>query len=74
MLSSLRVSARSVSTPVADRVLASLYLIVGCMLVYLVMFDQGAVLDLLIGTAAAQQNYLHEFFHDGRHLYGTPCH
>jgi hypothetical protein len=35
--------------------------------VYLVTFENGAVLN----TGAA---YLHEFFHDGRHFLGVPCH
>ena len=34
---------------------------------YFVMLENGA----LLGQAA---NTLHEFFHDGRHFVGVPCH
>jgi hypothetical protein len=40
-------------------------------LVYAVGYDQGLI------TAALHSGpsmYLHEFFHDGRHLLGFPCH
>ena len=34
---------------------------------YFVMLENGAVLNSVAGT-------LHEFFHDGRHFVGVPCH
>lgn len=34
---------------------------------YFVMLENGAVLSQAAGT-------LHEFFHDGRHFVGVPCH
>ena len=34
---------------------------------YFVMLENGAVLSNAAGT-------LHEFFHDGRHFAGVPCH
>ena len=34
---------------------------------YFVMLENGAVLSYTAGT-------LHEFFHDGRHFAGVPCH
>jgi len=34
---------------------------------YFVMLENGAVLSQAAGT-------LHEFFHDGRHFAGVPCH
>ncbi len=34
---------------------------------YFVMLENGAVLSHAAGT-------LHEFFHDGRHFAGVPCH
>lgn len=34
---------------------------------YLVTLESGALLS-------ASANTLHEFFHDGRHLLGVPCH
>jgi hypothetical protein len=41
---------------------------------FAVLFDNGLLLTPLLGDAAGNANYLHEFFHDGRHLLGTPCH
>ncbi|CAA9460657.1 MAG: hypothetical protein AVDCRST_MAG02-2264 [uncultured Rubrobacteraceae bacterium] len=38
------------------------------------LFDNGALLAPLLGEAAGKTNYLHEFFHDGRHLLGVPGH
>ncbi len=64
-----RIGARA-----ADRALASLYLLLGGLIVYLVLFDQGAAVAAILGTADGQRNYLHELFHDGRHLAGAPCH
>ena len=57
----------------SERVLASGFLVVGAALVYLVLFDQGAAADLILGAAAGQQNTFHELFHDGRHLASAPC-
>ena len=34
---------------------------------YFVMLENGVVLSHVAGT-------LHEFFHDGRHFVGVPCH
>lgn len=41
--------------------------LLGLTLIYFVGTEQGAV--SLIGG-----QYVHEFFHDGRHLLGFPCH
>ena len=39
-------------------------------LLYAVTFDTGA----LSSHVASSGMYLHELFHDGRHLLGVPCH
>ena len=39
-------------------------------LLYAVTFDTGA----LSSPVASSGMYLHELFHDGRHLLGVPCH
>ena len=39
----------------------------GLGLAFLVLQENGALL-------AAQAELLHEFFHDGRHALGVPCH
>ena len=58
---------------VNERLLGVLSLAVGAILFYLVMMDHGQVINLLIGSGVTG-NYLHELFHDGRHLGGAPCH
>jgi hypothetical protein len=42
--------------------------------VYAVGYDQGALLQPLLGAASRSANYMHELMHDGRHLLGFPCH
>lgn len=39
-------------------------------LVWLVGFDNGQMTSALDSTGT----FFHEFFHDGRHLAGAPCH
>lgn len=39
-------------------------------LVWLVGFDNGQLTSALDSTGT----FFHEFFHDGRHLTGLPCH
>ena len=39
-------------------------------LLYAVAFDSG----LVSARVATSSLYLHELFHDGRHLLGVPCH
>ena len=42
----------------------------GVALLWLVSMEGGAVSHAVGGTA----RFLHELFHDGRHLLGVPCH
>ncbi len=44
------------------------------LVLFAVLFDNGTLLAPFIGDAARATNYLHELFHDGRHLLGAPCH
>jgi hypothetical protein len=37
---------------------------------WLVGFDNGQLTGILDGTGS----FAHELFHDGRHLFGAPCH
>jgi hypothetical protein len=53
---------------------AAVYFGFGAFLLYLVLFDQGQVADVVLGSVLGHQNVLHEFFHDGRHLANAPCH
>ena len=41
---------------------------------YLIGLDQGQTLSLFMGDTAYQQAFLHELFHDVRHLAALPCH
>jgi hypothetical protein len=42
-------------------------------LLFLLAFDQGQALSGMLGVSS-EKNLLHEFFHDGRHLFGFACH
>ena len=66
--------ARLLGTADAERALAVAYLSIGVVLVYLVLFDQGSVSDVVLGPLLGHHNVLHELFHDGRHLANAPCH
>lgn len=50
-----------------DWLIASTAVIVALIALYAVFMDNGNII-------AATGNYLHEFSHDGRHLFGAPCH
>jgi hypothetical protein len=63
-------NARPVQVPVWGWLLLILVLL----LLFAVLYDNGALLTPLVGESAYSQNYLHEFFHDGRHLLGVPGH
>ena len=64
------ITAHTVPLALRDRV--SLFLLVPiAAVVFAVGLDQG---ELLRTLGAGQTEWLHEFFHDGRHLFGFPCH
>jgi hypothetical protein len=42
--------------------------------IFAVLFDNGELLAPFLGDVSYAANYLHELFHDGRHLLGAPCH
>lgn len=44
------------------------------LVVFAVGFDQGQLLQPVVGKAAVTGNYLHELFHDGRHFMAFGCH
>lgn len=56
-----------------ERVLPAVMILAGMTLLFLLAFDQGQVLGGLLGVSSGK-NLLHEFFHDGRHLFGFACH
>ncbi len=51
-----------------------LFAAVALLALYVVGVEQGQLLNVVGAHVAAKQNWLHEFFHDGRHLLGFPCH
>jgi putative cobalt transporter subunit CbtB len=59
---------------IQERAIAVLMIALGLMLLYLLAFDQGQLFSVVMGQTAYQQNMLHEFFHDGRHLFAFACH
>ena len=71
---SLRVATSETLARAPDQVLGTVFCLTGAFLIYLVLFDQGAALSVVLGTSMGRGNLLHEFFHDGRHLWNAPCH
>ena len=69
-------TARTASNRVPVRVPLWGWLVVGALLavVYAVGYDQGTLLEPVLGKLSSTNNYLHELFHDARHLLGFPCH
>lgn len=74
MLTSVSKDFVGVWQRVAHWIVSALLILGGLFLLYLVLFDQGASLQALTEGTAVQPSYLHELFHDGRHLAGVPCH
>lgn len=42
--------------------------------IFIVGYDQGHLLSLVIGEQAFEDLYIHELTHDMRHAAGFPCH
>ena len=59
---------------VAGKASLPLWLALVALTLFAVLFDNGALLTPILGEASGTQNYLHELFHDGRHVLGAPCH
>jgi hypothetical protein len=58
-----------------DLVLPALWaLALALILLYAVGFDQGTLASPVTSALSDKGGVLHEFFHDGRHLLGIPCH
>jgi hypothetical protein len=67
-------SLGAVAVRANERLVGGIALLAGAILFYLAMLDQGQIAELLLASGVASANHLHEFFHDGRHLGGVPCH
>ncbi|MGW0545931.1 CbtB domain-containing protein [Streptomyces sp. NPDC003016] len=57
----------SAATSTRDWLIMAAAAIVALIALYAVFMDNGTVVS-------ATGDYLHEFSHDGRHLFGAPCH
>ena len=42
--------------------------------VFIVGYDQGHLFSIVLGEQAFEDLYLHELYHDMRHVSGFPCH
>ena len=71
---SVRLAGAAAVSGAFDRLLATGFIAVGALIVYLVLFDQGAAAAVVFGSTAGSESVFHELFHDGRHLAGAPCH
>jgi len=49
-------------------------ILLGVLGLYLMGIDQGMALGVFVGEVAMRYNWLHELFHDARHIMGFPCH
>ncbi|HYP58443.1 MAG TPA: CbtB-domain containing protein [Beijerinckia sp.] len=64
------VPARPLTTPIPFREILPWALLGGVLLLLMIYFvgaEQGA-------TSMLSGHYVHEYVHDGRHLFGFPCH
>ena len=59
---------------VAGKAALPIWMALIALTLFAVLLDNGALLVPFLGEAAGANNYLHELFHDGRHVLGTPCH
>ena len=67
-MSTITAAARTTAVKVPTWAWLVMMLALG--MLYAVTFDTG----FLSSTVASSSMYLHELFHDGRHLLGVPCH
>ncbi len=67
---------RSLPVPSVGDISPGAWLALGALLllVYAVAFDLGVLSTWLTGAFSKSGAFLHELFHDGRHLFGVPCH
>jgi hypothetical protein len=73
-VASLSTTTITGSRRVRDLVIAGLALAAALFVLYAVFLDQGGLLAPMLGATSFDGNYLHEFAHDGRHLFAVPCH
>lgn len=57
----------SATTRTRDLLILAAAALIAVIALYAVFMDNGTIIS-------ATGDYLHEFSHDGRHLFGAPCH
>ncbi|HZQ79827.1 MAG TPA: CbtB-domain containing protein [Acidimicrobiia bacterium] len=67
-MSTIKAAARTTAVNLPNWAWVAILMALG--LLYAVTFDTGA----LSSHVSSSSMYLHELFHDGRHLLGVPCH
>jgi hypothetical protein len=67
-------TVRSLTRGLRETLLVGGAVVLALLALYAVFLDQGQLLTPLLGKMSFTGNYLHEFAHDGRHLFGAPCH
>ncbi|MFD9906091.1 CbtB-domain containing protein [Streptomyces sp. NPDC059063] len=60
-------AVQSATIQARDWLIAAGAALVALIVLYAVFMDNGSLIS-------ATGDYLHEFAHDGRHLFGAPCH
>ncbi|WP_412539497.1 CbtB-domain containing protein [Longispora sp. K20-0274] len=60
--------------PVRDAIVVGIAVAFALFTLYAVFIDQGALLAPLLGKLSFDNNFVHEFAHDARHVAGAPCH
>ncbi|MEI5103168.1 CbtB-domain containing protein [Streptomyces sp. PmtG] len=60
-------AVQSATIQTRDWLIAAGAVILALIALYAVFMDNGSLIS-------ATGDYLHEFAHDGRHLFGAPCH
>ncbi len=67
-------SVAPVTAAAAERWLPYLMIALGVLGLYIIGLDKGYALAAIVGETAMHYNWLHELFHDARHVTGFPCH
>ena len=57
-----------------DQMVPWALIVIGLLGLYLFAFDNGHALRVVAGQSSMENNWVHEFFHDGRHLNAFMCH
>ncbi|MGW6272477.1 CbtB domain-containing protein [Streptomyces sp. NPDC055060] len=60
-------TAQDATARTRDWLIASAATVIALIALYALFVDNGSLIS-------ATGSYLHEFAHDGRHLFGAPCH